>query len=149
MSCGLTPSDEGTAEAIFEASGGIPRRINSVCDRLLLLGFLANKTHLGVDDVAQVVRDFADDAPAPVRRQGAGGPNGSALDLETSGLRLDASAAGDLSDALTDLAGDQHHDRLQRIEHGLLRLERVNLQTLALMQQLVDALRKSSDEGAP
>src|SRR5207244_3256309 len=27
--------------AVFDASGGIPRRINSVCDRLLLSGFLA------------------------------------------------------------------------------------------------------------
>jgi hypothetical protein len=46
------PSFEPEAfEAIFKASGGIPRRINSVCDRLLLLGFLAGRTHLTVEDV--------------------------------------------------------------------------------------------------
>ncbi|HET6600308.1 MAG TPA: XrtA/PEP-CTERM system-associated ATPase [Burkholderiaceae bacterium] len=140
--------EEAAFEAIFEASGGIPRRINSVCDRLLLLGFLANRFQLGVDDVAQVVRDFADDAPAPAKRAGAGRANGSALDLGSSRPSLDAHAAGELSDALGDLMGDQHQDRLQRIEHGLLRLERVNQQTLALMQQLVDAVRKSPDEGS-
>ncbi len=30
----------GAFEAIYKATAGIPRRINSVCDRLLLLGFL-------------------------------------------------------------------------------------------------------------
>jgi putative secretion ATPase (PEP-CTERM system associated) len=139
--------EEGAFEAIFEASGGIPRRINSVCDRLLLLGFLANRFKLGVDDVAQVVRDFADDAPAPARRAGVNGASSPSLDVDASRLNLDAHAAGGLSDALSDLMGDQHHDRLQRIEHGLLRLERANLQTLALMQQLVDAVRKPPDEG--
>jgi general secretion pathway protein A len=33
-------------EGIYKASGGIPRRINSVCDRLLLLGFPEASTHL-------------------------------------------------------------------------------------------------------
>ena len=33
----------GAFEAIHKATGGIPRRINTVCDRLLLLGFLGNK----------------------------------------------------------------------------------------------------------
>src|SRR5204863_4720111 len=33
--------DSASFEAIHEASGGVPRRINLLCDRLLLAGFLA------------------------------------------------------------------------------------------------------------
>jgi putative secretion ATPase (PEP-CTERM system associated) len=63
------PSFEAAAfEGIFKASGGIPRRINSLCDRLLLAGFLAGKTHLEASDVDEVVREFAQEAEVPARR---------------------------------------------------------------------------------
>ncbi|MGH8798466.1 MAG: XrtA/PEP-CTERM system-associated ATPase [Caldimonas sp.] len=141
--------------AIFEASGGIPRRINSVCDRLLLLGFLQNKTRLGVDDVAQVVRDFADDSPAPAGPAApsgahpAGVMNGFALDVDLSRLQPDEQAVHGIAADLNDLVGDQQRDRLQRLEHSLLRLERVNQQTLALLQKLVDAVKKPDAGDAP
>ena len=43
---------------IHQASQGIPRRINSLCDRLLLLGFLSNRSHLTVDDVTLITIGF-------------------------------------------------------------------------------------------
>src|ERR1035437_8520917 len=36
--------------AIFKASGGIPRRINALCDRLLLSGFLVGKNEFKLTD---------------------------------------------------------------------------------------------------
>ena len=154
-STGKPDFEEAAFAAIFEASGGIPRRINSVCDRLLLLGFLQNKTRLGVDDVAQVVRDFADDSPTPVRSAASSGAssasamNGSALDVDLSRLQLDEPAANGIAADLDDLIGDQQRDRLQRLEHSLQRLERVNQQTLTLLQKLVDAVKKPDAGGAP
>ncbi len=141
--------DEATFEAIFEASGGVPRRINSVCDRLLLLGFLQERTHLGADDVAQVVRDFAEDAPAPQRAvvNAAAAPGAFGVDL--SRLRLNGDAAASLSLAIEGLAVGQQHDRIERIEQSMMRLEHSNLQTLALLQQLVDAVRQARDEEPP
>ncbi len=145
--------EEGAFAAIFDASGGIPRRINSVCDRLLLLGFLQNKTYLGVADVAEVVRDFADDSPAPARPAlplaAASAEQADGIDVDLSRLSLDGPTADGLSRALTGVASDQQHGRMQRLEHSLLRLERVNLQTLSLLQQLVDAVKKTPDEEAP
>ena len=40
-------------------------------------------------------------------------------------------------------------DRLQRLERSLLRLERINVQTLSMLQQLVQAVKKPGDGGKP
>ena len=155
------PSFEPAAfEAIFKASGGIPRRINSVCDRLLLAGFLANKVHLELADVDEVVREFAHEAEVPVRRiasppdsvageLAAAGPTTHAdvLDVDLGKLQLDPAAAGTMSRQLNRLAGEQRGDQLRRVERGLLRLERTNLQLLAMLHQLVSAVKKPTDEG--
>ena len=155
------PSFEPAAfEAIFKASGGIPRRINSVCDRLLLAGFLANKVHLELADVDEVVREFAQEAEVPVRRiasppdsvageLAAAGPSTHAdvLDVDLGKLQLDPASAGTMSRQLNRLAGEQRGDQLRRVERGLLRLERTNLQLLAMLHQLVSAVKKPTDEG--
>ena len=46
-----------------------PRRINTLCDRLLLLGFMQGKVHLELGDVNEVLKDLANEAelPAPSR----------------------------------------------------------------------------------
>ena len=155
------PSFEPAAfEAVFKASGGIPRRINSICDRLLLAGFLANKLHLELADVNEVVREFAQEAEVPRRRAAVAtesvdaelSANGAAtasavLDVDLSKLQLDPAAADTMSRQLNRLATEQRGDQLQRVERGLLRLERTNLQLLAMLQQLVSAVKKPTDEG--
>jgi putative secretion ATPase (PEP-CTERM system associated) len=45
-------------QAIFEFSGGVPRRINTLCDRLLLSGFLADKADFSRPDVAEVTKEL-------------------------------------------------------------------------------------------
>ena len=156
------PSFEPAAfEAIFKSSGGIPRRINSICDRLLLAGFLANKVHLEVADVNEVVQEFAQEAEVPQRRAVVAtesvdaelSANGAAtasavLDVDLSKLQLDPAAAGTMSRQLNRLATEQRGDQLQRVERGMLRLERTNLQLLAMLQQLVTAIKKPTDEGS-
>ena len=50
--------DPSAIDAIFAHTGGIPRRINTLCNRLLLFGFLDELHHLTAGDVRQVVADF-------------------------------------------------------------------------------------------
>jgi putative secretion ATPase (PEP-CTERM system associated) len=60
--------DAGAYEAIFEASGGIPRRINSLCDRLLLSGFLAGRakeTVFTLGDVQRVAKEIDEEFALP------------------------------------------------------------------------------------
>ena len=66
-STGKPTFEPAVFEVIYKSSGGIPRRINSICDRLLLAGFLAGKTHLGVEEIREVVREFAQEAQVSSR----------------------------------------------------------------------------------
>ena len=154
-STGKPTFDPAAFEVIFKASGGIPRRINSVCDRVLLLGFLSNREHLTVDDVTEVAREFEQESAVPLRTVAAGAPHaaeaqGAAgvaeLDVDLSKLKLEINEAESISKQLTSLAADQRGDQLQRLERSLLRLERINVQTLALMQKLVNAVKRGPDE---
>ena len=159
-STGKPSFEPAVFEAIFKASGGIPRRINSIADRLLLAGFLAGKTHLELADVAEVVKEFEQEAAVPTRRPitvrdsmpgelSAAGPNSAtagALDVDLSKLQLDPAAADAMSRQIGRLSAEQRGDQIQRLERGLLRLERTNLQMLAMLQQLVSAVKKPPDE---
>jgi general secretion pathway protein A len=143
-------------EGIYATSGGIPRRINSVCDRLLLLGFLAGRTHLTAADVAEVVNEFAQESNVPAQqRAGASGGAGEGvataleIDVDLGKLKLGAGEAETISKQLAQLTADQRGDQLQRLERSLLRLERVNVQTLALLQKLVDAIAKHPGKPRP
>ena len=150
------PSFDGAAyEAIHKASGGIPRRINSVCDRLLLLGFLGEKDAITADDVNEVVAEMHEESggsndPRPAMAAPVGGwvqPEkrrvDPAFDIDLSNLQLDDDLANGLSKKIDDLSAERHGDRLMRLERSLLRLERCNLEILTMMQKLVVAARKA------
>ncbi|MEK8024399.1 MAG: hypothetical protein RLY78_1407 [Pseudomonadota bacterium] len=152
--------EDGVFDSIFKASGGIPRRINTLCDRLLLAGFLAGKTHLEVADAQEVVKEFAQESEVPSRPVTAAEPareglaatapltTAGALDVDLSRLQLEPAAADTMSRQISRLSSEQRADQLQRLERGLHRLERSNLQVLALLQQLVQAVRRQGPGGA-
>ncbi|MDD5297572.1 MAG: XrtA-associated ATPase [Rhodocyclaceae bacterium] len=48
-------------QAIYEFSAGVPRRINTLCDRLLLSGFLAGKAVFARADVEEVTQELAEE----------------------------------------------------------------------------------------
>ena len=151
--------EPGVYAEIHKASGGIPRRINAVCDRLLLAGFLGDHTHLTLADVAEVVQEFQQENGVPSRQpeaalaEGAdptmpGGLAGAVLDVDMSELKLDAEEAQGMSRQIAALTADQRGDQLQRLERSLLRLERINVQTLAMLQKLVSAVKKPGDKAS-
>jgi putative secretion ATPase (PEP-CTERM system associated) len=153
---------EGAFEAIHKATRGIPRRINSVCDRVLLLGYLAGRTALTVDDVNEVVRELEAENAVPARREAAppadsapgdlysaGSVGGLPLDLDLSKLKVDPALADSMGKQLSRLSAEQRLDQMQRLERSLLRLERINVQTLSMLQKLVSAVKQGSASKAP
>lgn len=48
-------------QAIYDFSGGMPRRINTLCDRLMLSGFLAGKAGFGRADVEEVTKELTEE----------------------------------------------------------------------------------------
>ncbi|SBT08823.1 Secretion ATPase, PEP-CTERM locus subfamily [Candidatus Accumulibacter aalborgensis] len=150
---GLPKFDAGAFEALFEASGGVPRRINSHCDRLLLSGFLNGKTDFQRTDVEQVAKDLREETQAaspmsPVQineaDQGAMNPeatDSAILDIDLSRLAMDPSTADQASRVIADLKSSHAEQRMIRVERSMFRLERNNAALLSLLQQLVDAVR--------
>lgn len=151
--------DAAAFEGIYQASGGVPRRINSVCDRLLLLGFLGGRTHLTADDVAEVVKEFAQEAGGPAPSPAAASVRAAdvetdaatdaAVEVDLSQLRLQASEAEAMSAQISSLTVEHSGDQLQRLERGLSRLERTQKQTLDLMKQLVNAVKQPPGDDKP
>ncbi|MGL4409636.1 XrtA/PEP-CTERM system-associated ATPase [Zoogloea sp.] len=57
--------DDAAIEGIFAVSQGIPRRINAVCDRLLLAAFLVEQNHVGAELVEQIVAEMREEQVTP------------------------------------------------------------------------------------
>jgi general secretion pathway protein A len=59
---------DGVFPLVHTSTGGIPRRINTLCTRALLGAFLSEKHVISVQDMEHVIAEFADefgdDAPA-------------------------------------------------------------------------------------
>lgn len=125
-------------EAIFKASGGIPRRINLICDRLLLLGFLGGKESLGVADVNEVVAEVNDESATS-------GADTSATATAPATLESGPAWQG-MARQIHNLGVEQYDARVRRLENSMLRLERINLEILAMLQKLVVNVRA---EGRP
>ncbi len=139
-------------EVIHKATGGIPRRINTVCDRVLLLGFLGSKENLGAEDVDEVVNEMRQEAGhsgfqrAPPRSHldSALASHGAdpMVDIDLAKLQGTDSLFSGFSNQLATLGAEQQGDRLLRLERSMLRLERVNLEILSMMQKFVASLRR-------
>ena len=143
--------------AIFASSGGIPRRINSVCDRLLWYGYLADKKIFTDADVEEVAAEMNDEARVPYdakRRRKADsvaeteavvpqGGNGELVQMP-----VDYKTAGDAYKLISSLGNDALGEQLLHIEQGMrrldatmLRIERSNLVSTALFRRLLDWVR--------
>jgi general secretion pathway protein A len=146
--------------AIHAASQGIPRRINSICDRLLLLGFMENRKQLTVADVDTVIRDFATEAAPPAKKTPSldRAPNGTArdtavtlrgpLDIDLALPDLAPDDVEDMSRKLEDLDSQHFDGRLQRLELGQMRVERMVALAVKTLQELIRAISKSRDDAA-
>lgn len=147
----LRPSfDSAAFEAIFKATTGIPRRINLLCDRLMLLGYLSNKDGFCADDVNEVVNEINAETASPVIKTQIESPGwtdpfipdlSSTQDAEVqlAKLKLLPGMARAISGQIDTLSAEQYDARLRRLEGSSLRLERINLEILIMLQKLVKA----------
>ena len=145
-SAGKPSFDAGAFAAIHKASGGIPRRINSISDRLLLLGFLGEKFHFSADDVDEVVTEIREEGGGTsLYPPAAGAPSSdgsrqrrqqAAFDIDLSRLDGDGHIANQIDRRIDEIKGERELDRFQRLERSMLKLERINLEILSMLQML-------------
>jgi hypothetical protein len=81
------------------------------------------------------VRTFSDSTSASL------GPDGM-VDIDLAKLQGAGSVVEGMSSQLASLGAEQQGDRLQRLERSLLRLERVNIEILGMLQKLVTSLKR-------
>lgn len=145
--------DAAAYGAIFKASGGIPRRINLIADRLLLLGFLSEKDSFSANEVNEVAGEIQDELSAHTSKPGGiaskWGDSGIAdlqlpvdVDIDLAKLDISADVSATVRGQIQGHEIEQFDGRLRRLEHSMLRLERVSLKTLGALQKLVSAATK-------
>ncbi|MBD3893579.1 XrtA/PEP-CTERM system-associated ATPase [Hydrogenophaga sp.] len=136
-------------------SGGIPRRINSICDRLLLQGYLSENPYIDSAALHEVLGEIQaeNDTPTttqPSRRQAWSPPahasavvDWSAEEFDLANLNLDAGLADSLNEQLGRVSAEQLSARLLRIERSVLRQERISLEILTVLKKITQAGRKA------
>ncbi len=135
--------DDGAFDAIHEAAGGVPRRINTLCSRVLLLGFLEELHALDARHVGRVAAELAaelDFAPAPRVADGAQ-PARAAPQVALATIRQVASMAAQRQErddgAMERIAALER--RLAAQERAVARQERLLLQAIGAATVMLDA----------
>ena len=98
--------------AIYAHSGGIPRKVNTLCDRLLLMGFLEEMHAFGEADVAEVIRDIAEEFALPA---GQAEPAQQAQAQTCAGAGADAAA-----DTVAPVNPAYLDERMMRLEKSVV-----------------------------
>ena len=142
----------GVSGIIYSHSGGIPRRINTLCDRLMLAAFLGERHTIGEADVREIVAELKEEFAAPegarttaARARGRNGgaaahPVVEAGEIDPSRLRVPAQLAD-------EVAGMAAGFDVQRIEARIAGLEQSMSATLSVLNQLLQAVRRDEAGG--
>lgn len=140
--------DVEAMRGIFEVSQGIPRRINAVCDRILLGAFLGEQRRIGADLVEQIVSEMREEqvTPAPYGNEGAAFPT---QERGAPPARLDMKSLVSDPDVAKLLASAGAGYDMTRFEERLNLLERTLSSTLGALGQLIQAAQKQEgiDQG--
>ncbi|MEO8991929.1 MAG: XrtA/PEP-CTERM system-associated ATPase [Nitrosospira sp.] len=114
--CGDPSFEDDAFEIIYNHAAGIPRRINTLCDRLLLMGCLEELHNFGSAEVSEVIRDIQQEFAIPT-------------------------ATDDAPDIISDLGSSREEllfglqgmrDRIDKLEGSVISLAQLLKQTLSL-----------------
>ena len=113
--------DDGAYAAVFAYSGGIPRKTNTLMDRVLLMGYLEEMHAFAESDINEVVRDIAEEYQLP---EVMGTPDAGALpqgELRTVDTRL----------------GDRRAASVEVLDERMMRLEKSIVSVLSILKKIV------------
>jgi general secretion pathway protein A len=107
--------DENAFASIYEYTDGIPRKINALCDRLLLMGCLEQLHGFGSSEVNEVISDIQQEFAVPIA---------------SANLR-------DEVDAESGLQSIEYLARLENMENRVAKLEESAVSVLQLLKQIL------------
>jgi putative secretion ATPase (PEP-CTERM system associated) len=111
--------DDGAYAAVYGYSGGIPRKTNTLMDRVLLMGYLEELHAFTAADIDEVVRDISEEFQLP---DAMGEP--------------DPAMAGDLH-ASEQRAGDRRAASVEVLDERMMRLEKSIVSVLSILKKIV------------
>ncbi|MCC2955062.1 XrtA-associated ATPase [Massilia sp. IC2-477] len=113
--------DEGAHAAIYAYSGGIPRKTNTLMDRVLLMGYLEEMHAFTEADITEVVRDISEEYQLP---DAVGTPDAGALPQD--GLR-----------SMDQRTGDRRAASVEVLDERMMRLEKSIVSVLSILKKIV------------
>jgi putative secretion ATPase (PEP-CTERM system associated) len=126
--------DDAAHAAIYAYSGGIPRKVNTLMDRVLLMGFLEELHAFEASHITEVIRDIDEEFQAPV----VGVPADDAL---PAAAREAAMRGGEVRHGGGMIDGDMRvGDRRASVEvmdERLMRLEKSVVSVLSILKKIV------------
>jgi putative secretion ATPase (PEP-CTERM system associated) len=149
--------DEGTFEEIHRATKGIPRRINTLCNRLMMSGYLSEKHRFEAGDVLTVAEEIKDElgvelSPASDAQSTRAYPASAALGALNTGFPRVPQANEFNGGGLT--VDPEQADRARQLLSGsvlsglegrITNLEQTLHATLLLLQQLAQVHAESAE----
>lgn len=111
--------DDDAYAAIYAYSGGIPRKTNTLMDRVLLMGYLEELRAFNGAHIGDVVRDISDEFQAP---DGLGEP-------EPASIR-DTSGRHDLQH------GERRGASVEQLDERMMRLEKSIVSVLSILKKI-------------
>ena len=112
---------DGAHQAIYEYTGGIPRKVNTLCDRILLMGFLEEMHGFEANDVAEVIRDINDEFELPLGAQAqADNLAAASVAAQVAAPVAPAHYSAPVNAAPGSGATTQLDERMQRLEHSVM-----------------------------
>ncbi len=123
---------EDAYDALFDYSGGVPRKLNNLCARVLLFGALEEKHEIDAEVVKEVTDDLHKDN-APREREKVIPPNSASLSVVPS------SPVQPVAPAATGIVADQQLlARLDSLERYAMDTDRSLRQALRMLSDLVE-----------
>jgi general secretion pathway protein A len=119
--------DDGAHAAIFDYTGGIPRKTNTLCDRLLLMGYLEELHHFTAENVNEVVTDIAEEFKLP--DSGPGSADDADISANLGALSLDQRAL--------DNAQADRRASAELMDERMMRLEKSIVSVLSILKKIV------------
>ena len=111
--------DDAAHAAIYAYSGGIPRKTNTLMDRVLLMGYLEELHGFGGAHIEEVVRDISDEFQAP---DGLGEPEPASMRATSGQHELQH--------------GERRSASVEQLDERMMRLEKSIVSVLSILKKI-------------
>jgi hypothetical protein len=126
--------DEGAHAAIFSYSGGIPRKVNTLMDRVLLMGFLEDLHAFTEAEIQTVIRDISEEFQLPTA---VGTPAPDTLDGSADGALGGIGLEPGLRTSNMRAGGDRRATSVEVLDERMMRLEKSIVSVLSVLKKIV------------